>query len=100
MAIDNRLRLAEGRPLCTVIVAQPREKTRHEPAVRPARLCKWSAEALCGRPAVEDNDGWAMAPRPHILVITADELRKVALGDHGCEALRTPNLDRLTARRC
>lgn len=33
--------------------------------------------------------------RPHIVLITADQLRKDALGWYGCEAIQTPNLDRL-----
>lgn len=35
--------------------------------------------------------------RPHIVLITADQLRKDALGCYGGEAVRTPNLDRLAA---
>ncbi|MBB6730862.1 sulfatase-like hydrolase/transferase [Cohnella zeiphila] len=36
--------------------------------------------------------------RPHILLITTDELRKDALGCYGNEAVATPNLDRLAAQ--
>jgi arylsulfatase A-like enzyme len=32
---------------------------------------------------------------PHILIVTADELRKDALSCYGCKAIRTPNLDAL-----
>lgn len=35
--------------------------------------------------------------RPHIVLITADELRKDALSCYGNEAISTPNLDRLAA---
>lgn len=35
--------------------------------------------------------------KPHIVLITADELRKDALGCYGNEAVATPNLDRLAA---
>jgi arylsulfatase A-like enzyme len=34
---------------------------------------------------------------PHILLITADQLRKDALGCYGGEVVRTPNLDRIAA---
>lgn len=36
-------------------------------------------------------------PCPHIVLITADQLRKDALGCYGGEAVQTPNLDRLAA---
>lgn len=36
--------------------------------------------------------------KPHILLITTDELRKDALGCYGNEAVATPNLDRLAAQ--
>lgn len=37
-------------------------------------------------------------PRPHIVLITADQLRKDALGCYGGEAVATPNLDRLASQ--
>ncbi|MBD2869009.1 sulfatase-like hydrolase/transferase [Paenibacillus arenilitoris] len=39
-----------------------------------------------------------MSTKPHILLITADELRKDALSCYGNEAIETPNLDRLAAQ--
>ncbi|NED99558.1 sulfatase family protein [Phytoactinopolyspora halotolerans] len=38
-----------------------------------------------------------MASRPAVLLITADQLRRDALGCYGNEAVATPNLDRLAA---
>ncbi len=37
-------------------------------------------------------------PAPHVVLITADELRADALSCYGCEAIDTPNLDRLAAQ--
>ena len=37
------------------------------------------------------------SPRPHILLITADQLRKDALGCYGAAAIRTPHVDQLAA---
>jgi len=43
----------------------------------------------------------ASSPKPpHILYITTDQLRPDALSCYGCEAIDTPNLDRLAAEGC
>jgi arylsulfatase A-like enzyme len=37
------------------------------------------------------------APRPHVLIILADDLGYGDVGFHGCKDIPTPNLDRLAA---
>ncbi|MEM0914100.1 MAG: sulfatase-like hydrolase/transferase [Planctomycetota bacterium] len=40
----------------------------------------------------------AAEPRPNVIVVMADDMGYADLGAHGCEDIKTPNLDRLAAR--